>query len=76
MYGSCFRGVNHKHIESIKNYKNYLVRIDKEDDGINKISILPIIKPEELGSDNRCQLQLENPDITEGSQQCVLYPSE
>jgi hypothetical protein len=44
MYGLCFRGVNRKHIESIKNYKNYLVRIDKEDDGINKISILPIIK--------------------------------
>ena len=76
MYGLCFRGVNRKHIESIKNYKNYLVRIDKEDDGINKISILPIIKSEELGTDNRCQLQLENSDITEGSQQCVFYPSE
>lgn len=76
MFGSCFKGVNYDQLESIKNYKKYLVCLDKENDRTNQIPILPIIKTEEFGNDNRRKLQSENTDNSKSDEQLVLPPSE
>jgi len=55
-------------MDSIKNWKNYLVRLDKEDDRDIQIPIFSIIQAEEFGNDNGCQLQYKNSDKVEGNQ--------
>jgi hypothetical protein len=77
MFGSCFKGVNRNHLESIKNYKYYLVSLDKENnDRTNSLPILPILIKEEQRDDNRCKLQFENTDNSEGCEQCIIPSSE